>query len=258
MRISIVTPSFNQREYLAQTLQSVLGQQGSFDLEHLVVDGQSTDGSVELLRSNNDPRLKWSSGKDSGQSDAINRGLRQVSGDVVGWLNSDDLYTPHSLAVVSQAFDDSSVNWVVGRCQIIDSVGNIIRPGITRYKDRLLDRYSYESLLRENCISQPAVFWRRTFGERVGLLDESLHHAMDYDLWLRMAKLDKPKILPQVTSQFRIHPASKSGRLNRERFNEDLAVAARHFNGNHLSLWIHRLNNEKIVWAYRLMQLIGK
>ena len=211
MLISIVTPSFNQRDYLAQTLQSVLGQQGNFNLQHLVMDGQSTDGTVDLLRSTTDPRLNWTSRPDSGQSDAINRGLRLATGDIVGWLNSDDLYTPGTLAAVAAAFIEPNVNWIVGRYQIIDPVGKEIRSLIVRYKDRYLDHYSYRKLLRENFIAQPSVFWRRTFGEKIGLLDESLHHAMDYDLWLRMGKASDPLILSKVVSQFRIHPQSKSG-----------------------------------------------
>lgn len=188
MQMSIVTPSFNQRDYLAQTLQSVLGQEGDFHLQHLVMDGQSTDGTVDLLKSTTDPRLQWTSEPDTGQSDAINRGLRRATGDIVGWLNSDDLYTPGTLAAVANAFADPKVNWVIGRYQIIDPQGHEIRSFVVRYKDRFLSHYSYRKLLRENFIAQPSVFWRRTFGEKIGLLDESLHHAMDYDLWLRMGK----------------------------------------------------------------------
>jgi glycosyltransferase involved in cell wall biosynthesis len=257
MQITIVTPSFNQRDFLAQTLQSVLGQQGDFQLQHLVMDGQSTDGTVDLLRSITDPRLTWTSQPDTGQSDAINRGLGLATGDIVGWLNSDDLYTPGTLAAVAEAFANPTVNWVVGRYQIIDPQGKEIRSMVVRYKDRYLDRYSYRKLLRENFIAQPSVFWRRTFGEKIGRLDESLHHAMDYDLWLRMGKASDPLILNKVVSQFRIHPQSKSGRLNRERFNEDFQVANRYLSGDSVSRWIHWLNNEKIVWAYRAMQLVG-
>ena len=258
MRISIVTPSFNQRGYLAQTLHSVLGQQGNFQIEHLVMDGGSTDGTVELLKSVSDPRLHWTSQSDTGQSDAINRGLRQADGDIVGWLNSDDLYTPGALSAVADAFTDPAVMWAVGRYQIIDPKGRIIRPMVVEYKNRSLRKYSYRKLLRENFIAQPSVFWRRSFGEKIGLLDESLHHAMDYDLWLRMGNAADPIIIDRVVSQFRIHPQSKSGMLNRERFNEDFQVVLRHAGDDKVSQWIHWLNNEKIVWAYRLLGLIGK
>ena len=258
MRISVVTPSFNQRNYLEQTLHSVLSQQGDFTLEHLVIDGQSTDGTLDLLRSTTDPRLHWTSRKDTGQSDAINRGLRQATGDIIGWLNSDDLYTPGTLSAVAAAFSNPDVNWLIGRYQIIDPHGQIIRPMVVEYKNRSLRKYSYRKLLRENFIAQPSVFWRRSFGEKIGPLDESLHHAMDYDLWLRMGELADPLILDRVVSQFRIHPQSKSGRLTRERFDEDYAVAVRNTDTDRLRRWMHKLNNERIVWAYRVLGLIGK
>ena len=258
MQISVITPSFNQCEYLRQTLASVLGQQGGFQLEHLVIDGNSTDGTLDLLKSYTDPRLRWSSESDNGQSDAINRGLRQASGDVIGWLNSDDLYLPGTLATVAAAFADSKVQWIVGRYQIIDENGQPIRSAIARYKDFSLNHYSYGKLLRENFIAQPAVFWRREFGKQIGFLDQSLHYTMDYDLWLRMGRASQPIILNQVLSQFRIHSQSKSGAVNREQFDEGYRVACRYLDGDRANRWMHRLNVEKIVWAYRLMRLLGR
>jgi glycosyltransferase involved in cell wall biosynthesis len=258
MRISIVTPSFNQRTFLERTMRSVLGQKGDFELDWIVVDGGSRDGSLELLQSINDPRLQWTSEPDRGQSHAINKGLEKADGEVIGWLNSDDLYTPDALGAVMQAFEDPDVKWVVGRCENIDVQGHIIRTRITRYKDRALAHYSYRKLLRENFIAQPAVFWRNDFGVEAGPLDESLHYTMDYDLWLRMGKLAEPLILDRVVAQFRIHQGSKSGKVNRRQFDEGYRVAGRYFGEDTLSRFIHRLNVEKIVWAYRFMQLFAK
>jgi glycosyltransferase involved in cell wall biosynthesis len=258
MRICVLTPSFNQRQFLEHTLHSVLSQQGNFEVQHLVFDGQSTDGSIELLQSINDPRLFWRSQSDAGQSDAINRAMAQADGDVIGWLNSDDLYVPGALAKVAAAFADPAAQWVIGRYQIIDDRGAVIRKAIVRYKDRLLDHYSYRGLLRENCIAQPAVFWRRDFGQKIGPLDTSLDHAMDYDLWLRMGRCVDPVILDDVLAQFRLHSASKSGTENRARFNEAYRVALRYFNGDRASQLAHRFHAEKIVWAYRLMRLLGR
>ena len=257
MRVSVVTPSFNQRPFLEQTLRSVLSQQGDFDLQHLVFDAQSTDGSVELLKSIDDPRLNWRSEKDEGQADAINQAIAVADGDVIGWLNSDDLYVPGALAAVTDAFSDPAVKWVVGRYQIIDENNTVIRQSIVSYKNRSLDRYSYRKLLRENFIAQPAVFWRRDFGQSVGRLDPSLHYTMDYDLWLRMGRASPPKILSQTLAQFRLHKASKSGAVNREQFDEGYRVAKRYFAGDHLSQIMHRLHVEKIVWSYRLMRMVG-
>ena len=134
----------------------------------------------------------------------------------------------------------------------------MIRPRVTRYKDHSLDRYSYPKLLRENFISQPAVFWRRDLWQAAGgRLDESLHYTMDYDLWLRLGKLSDPLILPSRLAQFRLHRGSKSGGVNREQFDEQYRVACRYFQGDRMSQWIHRANVEKIVTAYRLMRILG-
>ncbi len=259
MRFCIVTPSLNQREFLEQTAQSVLGQSGDFELAWRVVDGGSGDGTVDFLKSISDPRLTWISEPDHGQTEALNRGIREADGDVIGWLNSDDLYAPGALAAVAAALRSRpEAAWVAGRCDIIDGQGQTIRSGVTRYKDRQLAKYSYHRLLRENFLSQPAVFWRRTSGQEIGPLDESLHHAMDYDLWLRLGRVSNPIVLDRRLAHFRVHPSSKTGRLTRQRFDEDMRVADRYCGDDRRSRWIHRFNVEKIVWAYRLMRLLEK
>ena len=263
MRIWIVTPSFNQAPYLRQALDAVLSQSGPFDLRHIVVDGGSTDGTVDLLRSIPDPRLTWSTGPDAGQSDAVNKGLAEVDvagspDDVVGWLNSDDLYRPGALAAVAQTFADPAVRWAVGRYQVVDEGGTPMRQSIVRYKDRSLRRYAYRQLLRENFIAQPAVFWRAAFGRSVGPLDTALHYTMDYDLWLRMGRLADPVLIDRELAAFRVHASSKTGRITRAQFDEGYAVARRHVAGDRVSQAIHRFNVEKIVWAYRLLQLFRR
>jgi glycosyltransferase involved in cell wall biosynthesis len=261
MKISVVTPCLNQHSFLTRTARSILSQQGSFELEWIVVDGGSTDATFAFLKDTAavDPRLRFSSQPDRGQADALNRGFAQASGDVVAWLNSDDLYVPGALAQVAETFaGNSDIQWLIGRCQIIDADDRVIRAAVTRYKNRLLDRFSHRNLLRENCISQPAVFWRRTFGAEVGELDTSLHYAMDYDLWLRMAGKSDPLILRDTLASFRFHAQSKSGRVNREQFDEGFRVAQRYFNGDTSSQWAHRLHLEKIVWSYRVMRLLGR
>jgi glycosyltransferase involved in cell wall biosynthesis len=260
MKLSIVTPSFNGRRYLEQAGRSILSQACGFDLEWIVIDGGSTDGTPDLLRTlgDADPRVRWTSEKDRGQSDAINKGMSLATGDVVAWLNTDDLYASGALAAVADAFArEPATQWLVGRCEIIDAGGRVIRRSVTRYKERSLRRYSYRALLRENFISQPAVFWRRDFGATVGPLDESLHYTMDYDLWLRMGRASPPRILDKVLAQFRLHETSKTGQVNREQFDEQYRVACRYAGDDRASRWVHRFNVEKIVWAYRVMRAVG-
>lgn len=259
MKVSIITPSFNQLQFLRETAASVLGQTGPFELEWIVIDGASTDGSADFLRSLNDPRVRFISEKDAGQSDAVNKGLAIATGDIIGWLNSDDLYAPGAIAAVVAAFAaNPQTRWAVGRYQIVSDAGLRIRPRIVRYKEKQLRRYTYRALLRENFIPQPAVFWRRDFGRDVGPLDLSLHYTMDYDLWLRMGWQHDPLFIDHELARFRVHATSKTGVINRKQFDEGYQVAKRYAAGDRAVLRAHRFSVEKIVWAYRLLRLIGR
>lgn len=258
MKISIVTPSFNQCRFLRLTLDSVLSQAGDFDVELLVMDGGSTDGSAAWLRAVQDSRLVWVSEPDRGQADALCKGLARARGDVIGWVNSDDLYTPGALAAVAEAFrQHPHAQWLIGRCQIIDAEGREIQRWITRYKDRRLRRYSFPRLLRENFICQMSVFWRREFGREVGEPDVTLQHAIDYDLWLRMAQRSEPLILDRVLSQFRWHGGTKTTTHFRPGFREHHAVARRYAGRHRWSLLLNRWHAEKTICAYWLLRRFG-
>jgi glycosyltransferase involved in cell wall biosynthesis len=262
MKISIVTPTLNRRDYLISTGQSILQQTGNFELEWIVTDGGSSDGSVEWLQqiAIADPRVRFISERDRGQSDAINRGLAKATGDVVAWLNADDLYADGALAVVAAAFNAKpAAQWLIGRYEVIDSGGVPLRQAIVRYKQRrIAGGLTFAKLLRQNLVPQPAVFWRRPFGEEIGPLDESLNWTMDYDLWLRMARRSEPLLLDRLLARFRHHPTSKSGAFNRRQFDEGYEVARRYAADDRFSLLLHRLNAEKIVWAYRVLRLLGR
>lgn len=226
-------------------------------MEWIVIDGGSTDGTTDLLSHLHDPRVSWVCESDRGQSHAINKGLRRATGDIVAWLNSDDLYTPGALSRVVDAFAKApDRHWLVGRCDIIDHHNRPIRRWITAYKNRRLDRYCFRNLLRENFVSQPAVFWRRNILDKTGPLDESLYFTMDYDLWLRLGMLGDPILLEPTLAQFRLHPDSKSGQKDRRQFHEQWHVARRYFHRDRLSPIVHRLNITKILTAYRLMSFL--
>lgn len=259
MKISVITPSFNQAQFLPQTIESVLSQRGGFDLQYIIIDGGSTDGTLEVLEKINDPRASWISEKDQGQADAINKGLALATGAVLGWLNSDDLYQPSALDAVARAFEAHPDRaWLTGQCAIVDEKDQPIRHGVTRYKNRRLGRYSYRTLLRENYISQPATFWRRSAWERAGPLDKGLFWAMDYDLWLRLARLGDPIVLGQPLARFRLYGRSKTGDFRRRQYDEGFKVACRYLESDRLGRLAHRLNVEKIVLAYRLMRVLGR
>ena len=204
-RISIVTPSYNQGLFLEETIRSVL-LQGYPDLEYIIIDGTSTDESVGIIRKYEPWITYWTSEPDAGQTDAINKGIRKTSGDVLAWLNSDDVYCPEALRQIAKYFVTSPhVDLFYGDCEMIDGSG------------RLFDRFNvrpgdFVQLLEENFIAQPSAFCTRKAWEKAGGLDESLHYAMDYDLWLRIFLGGMtPVYVPTVLSRFRYHAASKSG-----------------------------------------------
>ncbi|GEJ56373.1 glycosyltransferase family 2 protein [Anaeromyxobacter diazotrophicus] len=254
LRISVVTPSFNQAAFLPRTLQSVLGQQGEFELDYRVQDGGSRDGSVELLE-RHAGRLRFKTEPDHGQADAVNRALREADGDVVGWVNSDDLLLPGALDRVAKAFRERpGTQWVHGRCEIIDAEDRPIRRWLSAYKDRRCRRYSYRKLLLENFVSQMTVFWRRDALD-AGPLDEALHYALDYDLWLRLGKRSAPVFIDAPQAAFRWYDTSKSGARFDVQFEEDLRVFERHAPpGDRLLRLEKRLHTAGIVAAYRVLR----
>lgn len=229
MRVSIITPSFNQGGFIERTVESVLSQRGDFDLEYLVVDGGSTDATRSVLR-RYEGRLRWISEPDRGQCDAINKGLRMTSGEVVTWLNSDDTYEPGAVQAAVEALRGGA-RWCFGECRIVDEHDREIRRGVTAYKNAQARRYGLARLLGRNFISQPATFFRRDLVAEVGALDESLHFAMDYDLWLRFARVARPVFVPRPLAAFRWHASSKTGARYRTGAWEAFGIARRHARG---------------------------
>ncbi len=180
MKITVITPSFNQGQFIGRTLKSVAIQTGAA-IEHLVVDGASTDDTLTILKAAG-CGARWISEKDKGQADAVNKGIRATDGDIVGWLNSDDIYYPGALARVTEFFAaNPSVDVVYGMADHLD------------ISDRRIDSYPTEpwdfERLKERCfICQPALLFRRRLVERHGMLDENLNYCMDYEYWLRLGK----------------------------------------------------------------------
>jgi glycosyltransferase involved in cell wall biosynthesis len=239
-----------------RTLESVLSQQGDFDLEYLVQDGGSSDGTLEILERHKD-RISLVVERDKGQADAVNRALRRARGEIVGWVNSDDLLRPGAVQAVVDAFRAApSALWLHGRCDIVDENDRPIRRPVAAYKDFRARRHRTDRLLVENYVSQMTVFWRRSLQDRVGLLDPSLRYTFDYDLWLRFAAVAPPVYLPRTLAAFRWRTASKSGSSFEAQFAEDWEVFLRHAPDDRWLRLRKRLRTAQILAVYRLLRTL--
>lgn len=202
-RVTVITPSFNQAEYLEQTLHSVLNQ-GYPNLEYLVIDGASTDGSVEIIRRYANQLSGWVSEPDHGQGEAINKGFARASGEIVAWLNSDDLYLPGAINAAVRAFQNHpDIGMVFGDVVSMDGSGNPIN--VMTYGPWGLD-----DLLQFNIIGQPAVFIRRDVLEKAGFLDTSYHYLLDHQLWLRTAQRASTLYVHERWAAARYHANAKN------------------------------------------------
>jgi glycosyltransferase involved in cell wall biosynthesis len=196
--ISIITPSFNQGKYIGRTIESVLTQDVD-GLEYMVIDGGSTDETVDVLKGYGD-RFFWLSEKDQGHSDAINKGVLRSKAPIIGWLNSDDIYYPGALKAVVEFFDQNpDVDVAYGNANHIDENDQFINEYPT-------EDFNWERLLDTCFISQPATFVRRRVFEKHGLLDLSLRQSMDYEFWIRLGKGGaKFARIPKLLAATRLH-----------------------------------------------------
>lgn len=214
--ISLVTPSFQQARFLDECLTSVRAQTG-VDVEHLVVDGGSTDGSRSIIEAHSASLAWWCSEADLGQSDALNKGLSHAKGEVFGWLNSDDRLLPGALELVAKAFAADST------LQVLEGVRMVVNGSTTTAPSN--DPSDIRSLFIEPRINQQSTFYRTGLVRRLGGLDPSLHYVMDLELWYRFVFLTGAqgfRVIKTPLAEFRIHPESKTGRA-RERFRHEQA-----------------------------------
>ncbi len=201
--VSIVTPSYNQAAYLEQTLRSVLDQRYP-ELEYLVVDGGSTDGSIEIIRHYAGRLAWWTSEKDSGQAEAINKGMQRARGEIVAWLNSDDIYLPGAIAGAVKAFAaHPQAVMVYGNTRAIDAQGHTLN--VLHYRQLTL-----EDLLCYQIIGQPAVFMRRAAYQAAGGLDRSYHFMLDHQLWIKIALQGEIVHVDEEWAAGRYHPQAKN------------------------------------------------
>ncbi len=207
LKISIITPSFKQAQFLEQTISSVLSQNYP-NLEYIIIDGGSTDGSVEIIKKHEKHLIYWVSEPDQGQSQAINKGILKATGTIINWLNSDDYYEPETLSTIASAFEKTDVKVVMGKSCLFQSEQTI------RYSN---GTYIFPGNLPKTIgwarIDQPETFFRKEAWDKVGLLNEQLHYTMDREWWMRylyhfgLAGIVK---IDEVLVNFRMHEQSKT------------------------------------------------
>ena len=224
MNISIITPSFNQGKFIERTLQSVLNQTDNktYTIEYVVMDGGSSDETIAILKRYED-KIKWVSECDKGQTHAVNKGLNATSGDIIGWLNSDDIYYPNTIKKISEFFTTHpDIDVAYGEAYFIDKEDNILNYYPT-------EKWNLEKFKSRCFISQPATFFRRRVVIQYGLLDENLHFCMDYEYWLRLGLRGvKFAYIPCVLAATRIYPETKTASGYLRANQEVIAMLKKH------------------------------
>jgi glycosyltransferase involved in cell wall biosynthesis len=228
MKITVVTPTFNQAATIAETLESVRSQTLGARLQYLVVDGLSTDGTEQIVTryapifAADGTEFLYIREKDAGQSDAVNKGWRRATGDILAYLNSDDLYEPEALSAVLYYFErHPEVKWAYGGWRLIAEDGSV-------HVTKEPGHFSRAMQLNHSLIGQPSVFFRRELLEEFGMLRPELHLAMDYDLWLRFGTRYPAGIIPGVLSRMRYSAGVKSATSVRAQLREILRLGAQY------------------------------
>jgi glycosyltransferase involved in cell wall biosynthesis len=241
--VSVVTPSYNQARYIDETIRSVLEQDYPL-VEYIIVDGGSTDGSIEIIQRYVDRLAWWVSEPDKGQTDALNKGFAHARGEILAWLNSDDTYLPHALSqAVGYLQAHPEVGMVYGDANFIDPDGRVIGKFPARQTNYRRLRRGYVH------IPQQAAFFRADLWKQVGPLDPSFYFAMDYDLWVRLARIAPLKHHPALWANFRLHDSGKSV-ISDERCWPEMLRVHRRDGGSWLSWLVFKAKIRPILYAW--------
>lgn len=244
-KISIVIPSFNKARFIGETLSSLFSQNYS-NLEVFIQDGGSKDGTVGIIKkyAKKYPKIiSWESKNDKGQVDAINKGLAKATGEILTYLNADDVYKKGTLLEVGRYFaKHPKTLWLAGRGEIIDEKGIVISSLVTDYKNFLLSQNKYDLLLMVNYLMQPSVFLSRGAYQKFGPFTGIKKGVMEYDLWLKLGKNKMPKVIDKTLSSFRISKGSISTKEFKNVLFADEQITEK-YTQNPLILLLHYLHN---------------
>jgi glycosyltransferase involved in cell wall biosynthesis len=246
--VSIVTPSYNQAQFLEETIQSVFDQNYA-NIEYIIIDGASTDNSLEIIKRSTDRLTYWVSEPDQGQTDAINKGFACARGEILAWINSDDTYQPHAVKEAVEFLNSHpEIGMVYGDANLIDEKGAVIGKFPARQTDYRRLRRGYVH------IPQQASFFRASLWKEVGPLDPTFYFAMDYDLWVRIAHLAPIHYHPQLWANFRLHRSGKSVVEDSRCWPEMLRVHQRE-GGNMFSWLVFKAKVRPLVYGWLPMSL---
>ena len=257
LRISIITVSFNQGQFIEDNIKSVIDQNYS-NVEHIIIDAGSTDKTLNVLNAY-DKYVNWISEPDEGQSDGLNKGFKKATGDIIGWFNSDDRVPPNALRSVSEFFNNNPNEIaLVGDQRIIDESGNEIKIIKSR-------SYTYDYLLNQaKGITQNSTFFKRSVFDQIGYLNKNTHYAMDRDLFIRIASLRPMPYIPKVLGEFRIQENAKTAKGSYY-FAKDMLRIRKQYNGrlfgpgNRNDLYIILTEPlRRIKWLRKLVQRLRR
>ena len=252
MLVSIVTPSYNQSRYLEETIRSVLSQDYPH-IEYLIVDGGSTDGTLDIIKKHEDRLAWWVSEKDKGQTDAINKGFARAKGEILAWINSDDIYESGAVAAAVRYLQEHpETGMVYGDCNFINESGEVIGKFNAAQTDYRLLRRGYVH------IPQQTMFFRAELWRQVGPLDPSFYFAMDYDLWTRIARHTKIKYVPRTWANFRLHMSGKTIAADDHCWPEMLRIHYRD-GGSFFSTIVAKYYIRKLIaplWSWRRRRML--